>query len=322
MDRVNGKSKPLVTVVMVVFNQNSYLAEALESVSKQISEEVSIELLVRDDGSSDGSGDTLIAFAKDATFPVRIFLGEHEGVRGIAPALNFLISLANGDFVAFLAGDDVLLPGGVKTMVQDFRNDQSLSIVVADGWDGPDLISPVRLHRGLDLRALRSRNPYALKRHVRRNAPRIFLQATMARRGFLHSFTVFDEALIADDWVFWVRSADQMICLKTGFSYNATPVCFRRRVAGSASSDVLVHFERIREVAAKYSMREQEIIDDFIVGRWLKIWFRKEDHSKVGIAVQQQAPGAVRVSKSILRLSKSILLRKFTSPLKPVQESF
>jgi len=305
---------------MIVFNQNSFLAEALESVSKQISEEVSVELLVRDDGSSDGSGDTLIAFAKDATFPVRVFLGKHEGVRGISPALNFLISLANGDFVAFLAGDDVFLPGGLKAMVRNFRNDPSLSIVVADGWDGPDLSSSVRLHRGLDLRSLRSRNPYALKRHVRRNTPRIFLQATMARRGFLHSFTVFDEALIADDWVFWVRSADQMINLKTSFSYTPTPVCFRRRVAGSTSSDGPVHFERIREVAAKYSKNETHIIDDFMVARWLKIWFSKENESDTGIGVQGQSLGAVRVSKSILRLSKSFVLRRLTLPLKPVQE--
>jgi glycosyltransferase involved in cell wall biosynthesis len=92
---------PLVSVVLVVRDGERYIGEAIESVLAQ--DYRPIELVVVDDGSSDGTRRVARAF------PDVRFL-ESAG-RGIAAALNTGVAAARGDFVAFIAHDDLWAEG-------------------------------------------------------------------------------------------------------------------------------------------------------------------------------------------------------------------
>jgi glycosyltransferase involved in cell wall biosynthesis len=99
-------ARPLVTVVLPVHNGERFLAEAIDSVLTQDYEP--LELIVVDDGSTDGSG--AIASSRG----VRVCRQANEGP---AAARNTGIERARGELVAFIDADDVWLPGKLGRQV-------------------------------------------------------------------------------------------------------------------------------------------------------------------------------------------------------------
>jgi glycosyltransferase involved in cell wall biosynthesis len=102
---------PLISVVMPVFNGRDYLAEAIESVLAQTYP--CFELIIVDDGSSDGSVDVIRLFAaRDAR--IRPIYSSHRGAGGAA---NVGIQAAGGDFIARMDADDISLPERLATQL-------------------------------------------------------------------------------------------------------------------------------------------------------------------------------------------------------------
>ena len=103
---MNLTQKPgLISVVMPCYNAAPYVAEAIESVLRQTYGEV--EIIVVDDGSTDGSVD--IASDLASRFPGRIH-PLFTSRLGPYPARNRGLRAARGEFVAFLDADDWWLP--------------------------------------------------------------------------------------------------------------------------------------------------------------------------------------------------------------------
>jgi len=98
----------LVSVVMIFLNAEDYIAEAIESVRAQSYPHW--ELLLVDDGSSDGSSAIARDYARQ--HPDRITCLAHPGRdnRGMSASRNLGIDHARGQWLAFLDSDDVWLP--------------------------------------------------------------------------------------------------------------------------------------------------------------------------------------------------------------------
>lgn len=97
-------SAPLVSVVMTTYNAAPYLPASLASLQRQTCDD--FELVVVDDGSTDGSGPLLERVAR-ADRRVRLHRGPH---RGLAAARNAGLDAAAGRYVAIADADDVYLP--------------------------------------------------------------------------------------------------------------------------------------------------------------------------------------------------------------------
>lgn len=97
-------SSPEVTVLLPVYNGAPYLEETLESILAQTF--TNFELLVIDDGSTDGSRGILERFAaRDA----RVRLVSREN-RGLIATLNQGLALSRADIIARMDADDIALP--------------------------------------------------------------------------------------------------------------------------------------------------------------------------------------------------------------------
>src|SRR5262245_49569485 len=101
-------SRPLVSVIMIFLNAERFFLEAIESVFAQTYS--NWELLLIDDGSTDGSTEIALRYAKNSPEKVRYF--EHNGHcnRGTAASRNLGLSQARGDYIAQLDADDVWFP--------------------------------------------------------------------------------------------------------------------------------------------------------------------------------------------------------------------
>ena len=109
-------SAPLVSIVIPLFNHELYLDQCLESILADPYPEK--EILILDDGSSDGSLERAGRW-RDANrhrFPGRFEITSQKNC-GITRTLNRLIARAQGEYVALLASDDFLVPGGLQARV-------------------------------------------------------------------------------------------------------------------------------------------------------------------------------------------------------------
>ncbi len=100
LDRVND-GRPLISVVMPCYNAAPFLAEAVGSALNQTYGNVEVVLV--DDGSTDGSADVGARLAAD--YPGRLVLA-HSQRKGPFPARNQALRLIRGELVAFLDADD------------------------------------------------------------------------------------------------------------------------------------------------------------------------------------------------------------------------
>jgi glycosyltransferase involved in cell wall biosynthesis len=134
----------LVSAIVIFLDAERFLGEAIDSILAQTHPR--IELLLVDDGSSDGS--VAIAEGCEARHAARVRVLRHPGGvnRGMSASRNLGMHHARGEFVAFLDADDVWLPAKSAEQVAILQADTSLGAVyghtqIWHSWD-PDTTIP------------------------------------------------------------------------------------------------------------------------------------------------------------------------------------
>ncbi|MBI2805966.1 MAG: glycosyltransferase [Planctomycetes bacterium] len=177
---------PLVSVVTPSFNQGRFLRRTIESVLGQ--DYPRLEYLVFDGGSSDESVEIL------RTYGDRFFWRSGPD-GGQSDAINRGLGRAQGEILAYLNSDDVLLPGAITTIVEYFRQHPEWDLVYgnaghideADGYLGAYPTAP-----------------YSFERLVQDCC--ICQPAAFWRRAVVERIGPFDESLhYAMDYEYWMR---------------------------------------------------------------------------------------------------------------------
>jgi glycosyltransferase involved in cell wall biosynthesis len=104
---------PRVSVIMAVHNEARFLAEAVESVLAQTFTD--FELMISDDGSTDATPAIARSFAEHDPERVRVLRSEQN--QGKPFALNRALAARRGELIAWLDGDDVMLPEKLNRQV-------------------------------------------------------------------------------------------------------------------------------------------------------------------------------------------------------------
>jgi glycosyltransferase involved in cell wall biosynthesis len=107
--------EPLVSCIITFLNAEEFVGAAIKSVLAQTHE--NLELLLVDDGSTDGSTKTALHYVK--RFPDKVRYLEHAGHenRGAAASRNLGIGQAKGEYIALLDSDDVWLAHKLEEQV-------------------------------------------------------------------------------------------------------------------------------------------------------------------------------------------------------------
>lgn len=121
------REESLVSVIVIFLDAERYLDEAIESVLKQTYE--NWELLLVDDGSTDGSTEIAQRFAAQEPERVRYLI--HSGHRnlGKGASRNLGIRHAKGIYLAFLDADDIWLPHKLTEQVAVMDNHEIAGMV-------------------------------------------------------------------------------------------------------------------------------------------------------------------------------------------------
>lgn len=167
---------PLVTVVIPCYNHARYVGEAVESALAQA--HAPVEVVVVDDGSTDGSADVAARYA-ERDGRVRVV---RQANAGLSAARNAGLAASRGTYVAFLDADDRLLPGAVAAGLACFASHPESAFVAGafrwidgEGRVGSTVAAPVI--EGDPYHAMLRRN------YVWMHAAALFRRARLAEAG-------------------------------------------------------------------------------------------------------------------------------------------
>lgn len=151
-------SDPKVSVIIPNYNYSQYLGEAIDSVLVQTVSDT--EIIVVDDGSTDGSKEVLESYGERIT---AVF----QQNQGVSAARNHGVSLSKGEFVAFLDADDAWLPAKIERLLALFSDDPEIGLahggVVEIDGNGNELIEKIDGREGsVSLDLLRFEGPVIL----------------------------------------------------------------------------------------------------------------------------------------------------------------
>ena len=120
-------AKPLISVVMPVYNSGKWVAEVIGDVLAQTHDH--LELIVVDDGSKDNTGDVVKGIADPR---IQYFAQPNSG--SPSRPRNIGLSHAKGEWISFLDSDDRWQPTRLHRLLELFRADPSLHGVFNDQW--------------------------------------------------------------------------------------------------------------------------------------------------------------------------------------------
>lgn len=117
---------PLVSVIIPTFNRASLLTTAIQSVLEQ--DGIDVEILVIDDGSTDGTTQILRPYIERQQI---VYLRRDES-KGPAAARNLGISSSRGEYICFLDSDDTLTGGSIRLRLSALQHRPEIGLLFSD----------------------------------------------------------------------------------------------------------------------------------------------------------------------------------------------
>lgn len=121
---MKGFSRPLISIIVPVYNADKYIRECVESILSQSYD--NFQLILVDDGSTDSSANICDEYADTCQNVTTI----HQDNAGVTFARKQGLSVALGEYICFCDADDYMYQHSLQTMVDAF--DDGIEVVVAN----------------------------------------------------------------------------------------------------------------------------------------------------------------------------------------------
>jgi len=232
----------IVSVIIPFYNEEQYLARCLSSVCGQSWRE--LEILLLDDGSTDGSAAICEKFCKRDSRIVYI----RRGNQGIGTARNLGISAAAGEYVTFVDGDDWLEKDFVRAILEPMeRSGADIGLCDINYWDGQRNAKEVSR-----LRFRQAAVSFQRDRSVV-NKARTFAWGKIYRRALFHPELLYPPFVFED-----IAVTPLLVCSARLLVHTALPLYnYWRNQPGSLSSDPA----RIGDMGRSLALLRQRFTD-------------------------------------------------------------
>lgn len=285
---VSDENPPLVSVIMAAYNAERFIARAIASVLKQTY--ARWELIVVDDGSTDGTAEVVRGFSNEHIQYLR------TANRGPSAARNAGIDAARGEIVAFLDADDLWFPEKLAAQVSAMEADPGAGLcytrVRTIDEAGRAIATPRHSRAALP-------EGDCLDRVLVRNLT--VTSSVILRRAALDRAGRFDENLLGpEDWDLWRRVAVHYRFLRVPRILAAY-----RMTGGTVSGRHNVMNRNVQAVIER-SFSDPEVIKRFTPGRLARLRRRAEAALQYDMGWRSMRTGDAGVA--VTHLVKSLRL--------------
>lgn len=192
-------NNPLVSIVVISYNQAKYIKENLDSLKAQTYP--NWELIVADDASSDNSVEIFEAWLKENNYPAKKMYNQKN--TGLATVLNKCIELATGKYIKMIAADDFLHPEIIEKSTQKLEIlGKDYGMIYTDTFainDDSDIISDIA-----DYDFLGNSDPHIFKKELLKGN-RIAALTVLMRTDVLKETGKYDSTFIIEDYYRWLK---------------------------------------------------------------------------------------------------------------------
>lgn len=190
------RDNPLVSIAIVTYNQRELLRECLESVLLQDYE--NLEIVIADDGSTDGTPQLMRDY--EASGRAKFVLRANPINQGITLNQCLAQSACSGKYIAWMAGDDLMLPGKISKQVAFLEEHPDYAVCYHDlDVFNSDTGLTIRRYSEIDIPRsgdIRTSIEYGCFNGAVSNMVRASCQPTPP----------FDPRIpIASDWLYWIE---------------------------------------------------------------------------------------------------------------------
>ncbi len=230
-------SRAEVSVVIPAFNCRNWIGEAVQSALNQTAPPM--EILVVDDGSTDGTADVLAGFGSN----IRVISQRNQGV---SAARNAGMNAAHGDLIAFLDADDVWHPRKLEVQLRAMDLNPDVGVLGTRVFSLPT--AGAEMPTALDA----EQPPLTHVTHANLAVKNyLTVSSVLARREVVRRVGGFDGRMQgAEDHDYWLRAAEI-----TGVANVEAPLTGYRSVAESLSKRPNAMEADMRRILAKLDTR-------------------------------------------------------------------
>ncbi len=118
-----------VSILIPSYNRKKYIEHAINSALSQVAD--SKEIIVVDDGSTDGSYEILVQLAKQGC--IKLYTHIDNSNKGQSASLNLALSKAKGEYICILDSDDYLANDKIESQLALLEQDSSIGMVYGKG---------------------------------------------------------------------------------------------------------------------------------------------------------------------------------------------
>ena len=218
----SSKSKPLVSVIIPAYKVSGFIKETLQSVLSQTFQDYEVIVI------NDGSPDTPLLEAQIKPYSHLITYLKQPNA-GAGAARNAGIRAAQGEFVAFLDGDDVWLPNFLTAQVELLGSDGGYDLVYADATN----FTNAGLSQSTNMDMNPSEGDVTVESLISASCC-VITSSVVARRSKIVAVGCFDERFRnSQDFDLWLRLAKH----GARFTYQKRVLVYRRIYEGSLASN-------------------------------------------------------------------------------------
>jgi glycosyltransferase involved in cell wall biosynthesis len=246
---------------MLSYNHADFIESSIMSICCQKEYISDIEIIIIDDGSTDGTIELIKKIASQIgdSISLRPYFLEHTGISAISNNLQKLIDLATKRYVCFISSDDTYVPNAFKEQIEIMQKEKEIKGVFADGinvfQDGTQASSM----GPKDKKILSTDSVDKVLSYITNNTPSLFIQSCIVDSLFIKSYQAFDLEMIADDWVFNIRFFSELKKSNSSFHFMDKPVFMRNLHGDNTSRNILSQYARIRQVSERYCSSKEMI---------------------------------------------------------------
>lgn len=262
------KEMPLVSVVVPCYNHEKYVQDCIRSIIDQAYD--NIELIIIDDGSTDGSVKKIEQMIDVCKQRFVRFEFRHRANKGLCATLNEALAWCQGVYYSVIASDDMMLPEKTALQVDFLESHTDVSVLCTNMY----FFNDDKILKTTNIKA----KVYEFNEIFLNN--KILAPTHMCRMDVIRFVGGYDENVMIEDWYMWLKILDH------GFKISSiTNVLVKYRWHGSNTSSNqkkmligkkqildLYHHKKIYKVALFLHNIRQTLFDLYYQKRWLKYW--------------------------------------------------